>query len=67
MIWRRIRQSRKRLLAQEADRATRWLGVVVVDAHRMGATVPESVDACVAVLRAWSDYMERWAHDFHND
>ena len=36
MIWRRIRQSRKRLLAQEADRATRWLGVVVVDAHRMG-------------------------------
>jgi hypothetical protein len=60
---RRIRRSRAQRLAQEAGRASRWLQTIVVQAHDMGAIVPDSVDASVAVLRAWSDYLGRWAKE----
>jgi hypothetical protein len=60
---RRIRKSRAQLLAQEAGRASRWLQAIVVQAHAMGAIVPDSVDASVIVLRAWADYLGRWAEE----
>jgi hypothetical protein len=60
---RRIRKSRAQLLAGEAARASRWLQAIVVQAHAMGAIVPNSIDASVIVFRAWSDYLERWAKE----
>jgi hypothetical protein len=60
-LFRRIRRSRARLLAQEADRAGRWVQAIVADAHAQGAIVPDSIDASVIILRAWADYLGRWA------
>jgi hypothetical protein len=64
-LWRRIRRSRRRLLAEEADRSTRWLQSVVIEAHRLGAIVPDSINASVVVLRIWADYLSRWATEEH--
>jgi hypothetical protein len=60
-LGRRREQSRRRLLAEEADRATRWLQSVVIAAHDTDAIVPDSIDASVIVLRAWANYLKRWA------
>jgi hypothetical protein len=60
---RRIRKSRAQLLAGEAARASRWVQSIMVQAHAMGAIVPDSIDAGVVVFRAWSAYLERWAKE----
>jgi len=62
-LFRRLRKSRNQCLAEEVDRSTRWLQSTVITAHGTDAIVPETVDACVVVLRAWSAYMTRWAEE----
>jgi hypothetical protein len=60
---RRIRRSRRQLLAEHADRAGRWMVAIVLDAKSMGAAVPEELDDCLVVLRTWSIYLTRWAEE----
>jgi hypothetical protein len=59
---RRIRKSRAQLLAGEAARASRWVQSIVVQAHAMGAIVPDSIDAGVIVFRLGGS-LERWAKE----
>jgi hypothetical protein len=59
---RRIRKSRAQLLAGEAARASRWVQSIVVQAHAMGAIVPDSIDAGVIVFRLGAS-LERWAKE----
>jgi hypothetical protein len=59
---RRIRKSRAQRLAEDVDRATRWVQSVVITAnHTPGLIVPETVEGSVVILRVWSDYVSRWA------
>jgi hypothetical protein len=60
-LGRRREQSRRRLLAEHADRSTRWLVAIMLDAKSSGAIVPEEIDACLVVLRTWAMYLDRWA------
>ena len=58
----RRERSHRRLLADDVDRATRWVQSVVITAGRTpGLIVPETVEGSVVVLRVWSDYVTRWA------
>jgi hypothetical protein len=60
---RRIRRSRAQLLAQEADRAGRWMVAIVATARSLGATVPEEITASLIVFRTWSAHLETWAEE----
>jgi hypothetical protein len=63
MSWRRRRKRRgptpEARLQDDCRRALGFLESVLADAARLGVPVDEGVLACVVVLRAWADRVDR--------
>jgi hypothetical protein len=63
MSWRRRRRRRQAeaeaRLQEDCRRALGFLAAVLVDARRLDVPVDEGVLACVAVLQAWADRLDR--------
>jgi hypothetical protein len=56
---RRRRADRRALLVLDARRAIGFLEAVLEEARRLGVQPDEGVRACLTVLRAWADRVDR--------
>ena len=53
--WRRRRVDQRARLAGEVRRLAGWSHLVIAEARRLGADVPEGVAACALVWSHWAD------------
>jgi hypothetical protein len=53
--WRRRRVEQRARLADEVRRLAGWSHLVIAEARRLGADVPEGVAACPTVWSHWAD------------
>ena len=61
--WRRRRQATRRAqLAADVRRLAGWSHLVVEQARRLGADVPDGVAACSMVWSRWADRLAEWAN-----
>jgi len=61
VIWRRHHDDERVQLAEDARRVAGFADALVDKAARLGAEVPDGVDACTTVWRAWSARLGEWA------
>jgi hypothetical protein len=62
VIWRRHDDDGERVqLAEDARRVAGFADALVDKAARLGAEVPEGVDACTVVWRHWAGRLQEWA------
>jgi hypothetical protein len=61
------RPSRRQLLADDARRATGFLGWVIEDAERLEAAIPETIASSRLAWRAWTELLETWAANADDD
>jgi hypothetical protein len=60
--WRRRHADERRdRLAGEVRRLAGWSHLVIAEARRLGADVPEGVAACATVWSHWADRLAEWA------
>ncbi len=60
-MWRRHVPSRRARLADDARNLAGWSELVLAEAERLGAEIPDGVAACTAVWRHWAWRLDEWA------
>jgi len=60
--WRRHAPDRRSRLADDVRRLAAFADVLVDEARRLGAEVPEGVGACALVLHHWAWRLREWVH-----
>jgi predicted RNA methylase len=59
--WRRRVPERRGRLADDVRRLAGWSHLIVAEARRLGAEVPDGVTACSLVWSHWADRLTAWA------
>ena len=66
--WIRGRRGDERaLLADDARRVAGYADATLATARRLGAEVPEGVEACTVVWRHWAGRLSEWANPGPDD
>jgi hypothetical protein len=59
--WRRRTSDRRVRLADDVRRLAGWSHLILAEARRLGAEVPDGVTACSLVWSHWADRLAVWA------